>query len=305
MVPLLQQPVRFVLRVRPLSLRLHKEIYMKLRLSIVVALVVLVLPLIAKADAVITVSPTIAPNIFGSPSFPTWESNAISALQAGVPAFGNPASPTYYYQTTTTTPGGIIVTNFPSWMGQADPGTVFGPAYANELGNRAHFSIHIGQTGTLTSFSISQLSFTLTSSDPILDLNFVAGSYDYGSGYVGLNYGPDGIKGTGDDFFVTSGPNTQLVNELFGRGSGNAFEAICIGCTLAQQQAEIDAVAAYINGQGGISMTGTYSLGQATGSGTLQVVATPEPTTMFLLGTGLAALGASIRKKRRARKIGK
>jgi len=273
------------------------------RWSVLVILILLSVPMVAIADPEITVSPAIAPNGFGSPSFTGWQANAISALQAGVPAFGSPTSPTYYSQTGTTTAGGIIVTNFPSWMGQADPGTVFGPAYANELGNRAHFSIHIGQSGTPTAFSISQLSFNLTSSDPALDFGFGVGTYNYGAGYVGLNYGGDGVLGGGDDFFVTGGANTQLVHELFGRGSGNAFEALCNGCTLAQQQAALADVAAYINGQGSIIMVGTYNLtGGATGSGTLLVTSTPEPASMILLGSGILGLGGAIRKRLKAQK---
>jgi hypothetical protein len=273
------------------------------RCSVLAVLMLLSVPMVASADPVITVSPSIAPNVFGSPSYAGWEANAISALQAGIPAFGSPTSPTYYSQTTTTTAGGIMVTNFPSWMGQADPGSVFGAAYANELGNRAHFSFHIGQTGPLTAFSISQLSFNLASTDPALNFAFATGSYNYGSGYVGLNYGGDGVKGGGDDFFVTGGPNTQLVHELFGRGSGNAFEALCNACTLAQQQAALADLAAYINGQGSITMVGSYTLtGGSTGSGTLLVNNVPEPASMILLGSGILGLTGAIRKRRKTQK---
>ena len=276
---------------------------MTIRWSVLVVLLLLSVPMVASADPVITVSPSIAPNAFGSPSYLGWQANAISALQAGLPAFGSPTSPTYYSQTTTTTAGGIMVTNFPSWMGQADPGTVFGPGFANELGNRAHFSFHIGQTGPLTAFSISQLSFNLVSTDPALNFGFAAGSYNYGAGYVGLNYGGDGVKGGGDDFFVTGGPNTQLVHELFGRGSGNAFEALCNACTLAQQQAALADLAAYINGQGSITMVGTYNLlGGPTGNGTLLVTNVPEPASMILLGSGVLGLSGVIRKRRKAQK---
>ena len=107
---------------------------------------------------------------------------------------------------------------------RADPAAAFGAGYGAEEGNRMHFGLLV--LGNGTQFSISELSFAATSTDPGNALAFgYAGGYGYSTGYVGLNYGPDGIKGTADDFLVTSGPNTQLVDELYGRGSGNSFAA--------------------------------------------------------------------------------
>ena len=138
-------------------------------------------------------------------------------------------------------------------------------------------------------FSISQLSFNATSTDPLNAFGFAAGAYTYGTGYVGINFGANGVLGGGDDTVVNSGPNTQLVNELFGRGSGNSFAALCSGCTPAQNQAAIDAAAASPGTP--FSFRGTYSIGDFSGSGTFDVSAVPEPSNWVMLILGFAGIG--------------
>ena len=78
-----------------------------------------------------------------------------------------------------------LVTSFPSWMGVADPGSVFGPAFAQESGNRLTFGMDI--KGGTNLISIAQLSFTMTSTDPgnTLDWTYSPIPYSYLSASTG------------------------------------------------------------------------------------------------------------------------
>lgn len=267
-----------------------------------VVLIVLALGIVPAAAVTIDVTPTLAPNGWGSPSFAAWQANAIYALAHGLSSYGTPGSPSYYQAGDEYNSAQVIVTDFPSWMGMADPGAAYGSAYSSELGNRMTFGLVIDGQGT--QFSISQLALSASSTDPYdgLFIDFPPGGYDYGLGYVGVLPGPDGILGTSDDLYITSGPNTQMVDELIGRGTGNSFEADCSGCTTAQQQAAILGVASYPGTA--FSFTETYSLiaadgdTLASGSGTIQIDPIPEPASMGLLGFGLAALCVIARKRR-------
>jgi hypothetical protein len=249
----------------------------------------------ALADPIqIDVYTALAPNGYG-PSFGSWASNAVYALENGLSAYGTPGTPAYFSETTTVDSQDLTVTNFPSWMGTADPGAVFGPDFANEEGNRGTFPLFIdGGTGA-PDFSIAELNFTVTSSDAYDSLggSFIGG-YTYGDGYVGGIWNP----GTSTITYVTGGDPTQMVNFLWGRGSGNGLWPCGPGDTSpcdtpAEQQADIDATAAILEGQ---TLTGTYWLTDsggntlATGSATFDI-ASPEPTTLFLLGGGLLLLG--------------
>ena len=243
----------------------------------------------------ITVIPSLAPNRWGSPSWPTYVTNAVTAIQNGLSSYGDPSSPSYYAaQTTPITPMDMIVTGFPSWLGQADPGTVFGPAYANELGNRPQFGVDINGNGT--PISISMLSFTGSSNDAVdvLGFSYGLGSYDYSNDYVGIIYGAGGPT------FVTSGLNTQLVDRIVGRGSGNAIDAYCSPCTTAQQQA---AIVAQLDALSTVTtFTGTYTMSAgstvlATGSGTLNVEPIPEPGTLVAIAGGLLLTGLLMRRR--------
>jgi hypothetical protein len=244
----------------------------------------LLLGMINTASAVtIDVTPWVAPNAYGSPNWNDAQSNAAYALYHGLNSYGT--GPAQFTAQSNVTSAEVIVTGFNSWRGVAVPGA----PYQNEYGNRMHFGVRIDGEGS--QFSISQLSFSTTSTDPnnYLAWNWAQGSYNYGVGWWGILKGQDGLLFTGDDTFVKSGDNTQLVDGLVGRGSGNSFDAYCPGCTPAQMQAAIDAVAAYPGSS--FTHTGVYALGDFSGSGTFNISAVPEPSTWAMMILGFAGIG--------------
>jgi hypothetical protein len=246
------------------------------------------------------VFPSPAPNAFGSPSWnPGYVQNALNALENGLSSVGNPATtPTAYYQVTTEGDRDNIVTGFPSWKGFVNPGAMFGAAFANELGNRLHFGVHI--LGNGTQFSLSELSFDMESTDAGDIFQFVGDfstpSDVYSSTRVGINYGPDHIKGTADDVRISSGPATQVVDELVYVGVGNALAGGDVSCP-GSNQATMDCVKAFYDSISPFNITTTYTLRNAnggllsTGSATvLFPAAVPEPATWGFMIVGLAGI---------------
>ena len=246
-------------------------------------LTVLAMPFFSPAQAqgiTITIIPALAPNVYGSPNWNAWVSNATTAIANGYSSYGDPSSPSYYQRA----PGVISVTNdivtgFPSWNGMADPGDVFGVNFSQELGNRLQFGIDI--KGGTNLISISQLSFSAHSTDSSnsLDFSFAQGSYNYSPSYVGIIYGPGGTN-----TYITSGPATQLVDEIVGRGSGNAWAVYDTSGNIASQQSNIVLCASQIGDQP-FNFTGTYTIDGVSGSNsvTLNPVVTNSGP---LLGSG-------------------
>jgi hypothetical protein len=259
------------------------------------------------ASAIVVVPPAttiqvftaLAPNGFGSPSYNTWVNNATFAIANGLSSFGDPSSPSFYQIVSSAiSVDDAIVTGFPSWQGVANPGSVFGAAYANELGNRPSFGLLVNGNGSL--ISISQLSFTASSSDSgnVLGFNFSTGSYGYSSSYEGILWGPGGQSDIANYTYITSGSANQEVNEIVGRGSGNALDAYETDPGANDQERIDNAAAGY--GDEPFTFTGTYSLGSAQGSGSFEIEPVPEPGTIALAGLGGLATLVFFRKGKKA-----
>jgi MYXO-CTERM domain-containing protein len=258
----------------------------------------------SQAAPMINVYPSVAPNATsGSPSWVPYQTNAMFALTSGASSAGIPNTPGYYSQVPNggaLPVGAYIVTNFNSWLGNANPMAAFGAAYGGEYGNRVHYGVHVVSD---SQFSISQMSFNLTYDDANTSNYsvFSVASYNYSSAYVGLNYGPDGVKGGGDDVLITSGVNTQLVNEVFGRGSGLGYEVLTsFPPSGGTNQDKIDLfIQTYFSDPH--TFTGTYTIDGVSGSAFVRFNEVPEPASLAIWGLlSLAGVGVFRRRRRTA-----
>ena len=238
------------------------------------------------------VYPSSAPNAYGSPSYPGWVANTVYAIENNLATYGDSSLPTYYQRIAVMSDRDNIVTGFASWKGYADPGTVFGAAFANELGNRATYGVHI--LGNGTKIRLSNLVWNMHSSDPANSLAYI-GSFsglnyqDLGGRALGIDYGPDGVKGGGDDIRIATGPASQLVDEIVFAGRGNAYDAYCPGCTTTSQfHAAIDASRSTYTSIMPFDQTTDYILYDdshnplASGSGTTFYGSTSNPPNLSL-----------------------
>jgi len=233
-----------------------------------------------------------APNAYGSPSWNAYVGNALNSLRNNLGNVGDRTSdPTAYeIAPNNVAAGEFMVTSFKSWRGVADPAAPF----AAELGNRMHFGLHALGDGT-TQFRLVDVTFEITSSDPYNALGY-AGNFlglDYSATRHGINWGPDRIRGTGDDIVYTSGNGTTLVDELVYVGVGNAFWPQPENGQTNQEA--IDDAIAWVYSNPGFMITGTYWINGDTGSDIVtSVIPLPGPAMLGL--AGLAGLGLSRRR---------
>jgi hypothetical protein len=266
-----------------------------------------------QAQVTVSVVPSVGPNPIGSPNAGGYDANAVTSLyqsiggsaaylqsQTGITA--SAAAPANFANAgSVVSTSQIIGTPFNSWMGNANPTG----AYANELGNNLFFSTVItsNHPGT-TQFALNDVSYNITSTDPLHTLDDPGGmiSGNYSDTRVGVLAGPDGILGTADDIFITSGPGTQLVDGLLLRGASTAYDSTSFSNQSGSNQDILSNGVAEIGAGGLFNITGNYSvapgIGNASGSGSAQLGIVPEPSTVVVFSAGLMGLGFYIYRRR-------
>ncbi len=243
----------------------------------------------------------------GSPSFAAWQANAVQGITSGFTTVGNPATdPTAFQAVTSATVWDVIPTgDFTSWKGQANPTG----AFANELGNLLYSPVHIVDSGG--TFSLSQVVFTGVSSDlpgnpagsflgNVTDLS----NFDYSTGRVGVIDNADGTK-----TYITSGSPDQLVNELIYRGVGSFDQILNVAGTGKTGQQLIDQQAALFASFSPLSFSATYTIYDSAtdrdpgsvlfAQSAILPLSVPEPSSLALLGAGVAGVLAAGWRRRR------
>lgn len=245
----------------------------------------------ANAGITLDVRASSAPNVFGSPSWSAYASNALNSLHNNLGNIGNRATDPTAYEVMGShfQPGDVMVSSFKSWRGQTNPTG----AFANEYGNRLHFGLHAYGDGVMQ-FTLEDLTFQIQSSDGPDALGFSGGfvglSFN-GTTRFGVNWGADRIRGTGDDVMYISGNGQTLIDELVYVGVGNAFWPQPTGGQ--SDEDAIQDVEDYIFANQ-LAITGSYWIQGFAGSDTVRVI--PLPTAGGLAFAGLLTLASRRRR---------
>jgi hypothetical protein len=185
-----------------------------------------------------------APNMYGNASsFDAWVDNAIEGVRAGGPA-GDPATPEYFEPIETCGVEVLMVSAFPSWLGVADPGAAYGPAFSDQHGNRPHMVALIRRTDGSPIDIADVLTVHYDPVPPIWDGDLPDLYSEYSDRIVGLDFGPDGSPGGGDDERIETG--TGPVDEIVAVAPGIAWATADVPVDLEAQQAALDDLAAWL-----------------------------------------------------------
>jgi hypothetical protein len=254
------------------------------------------------------VIPAFAPKGPESPSWSNYVLNALGGIQQNQDVGDRTMTPAAYERVDSIIPASeIVYTPFNSWRGVADPNPL-APAFANELGNRVHFGLHV-VTSADAPFALADLGWSLDSDDATdyFDQSGDFSAATYSQTRVGINYGPDGVKGGVDDMWFNSGqPGTMPVNELIYVGVGDGFLSDEPGALTDQDDINMTLADIYA-GCGDptgclVDLVGSYTLpdssGLNTASATVTISLVPEPASgvTWLLGMLLSVGGLRHRR---------
>ena len=160
----------------------------------------------------------------------------------------------------------------------------------SQCSKRQSCTTEVGTEGT--QFSLSQLNYNMIPTGPAWASELVfAGNYadpveEYSVHRIGVLFGDDHLLNTADDIVINSGAGTQLVDAIFGRGIGNAWDPKTLEALELKKQLT------------DYTITTQYEFKTASGdfSGSGSVYVVPGPGGAVL--TALAGIFAS-RKRRR------
>jgi hypothetical protein len=210
------------------------------------------------AQITVSVRPSLSPNL-GSSSFTnSYISNAIYALQNGIPVIGAAAGdPAAYYNAATVTSNDMTTTGSPGfWLGQS----VSSPSpFAGEFGNLLALGVVV--TGNLNhtgpQVELDDLTFQAASTDPS---GFYSGTISaslvssYSNHAVGVVFNSDGTV----NHLVTSGAASQLVDEIVYVGIGLSNDATTYP--------SLAAALAFNQSLGNFTITSTYTYNNGRGT---------------------------------------
>jgi len=218
--------------------------------------------------------PSPAPNAYGGTAWNNYVTKALYALENELAINGDRLTdPSAYVRAGAVVSGGeIAVTSFNSWRGVVDPPAPF----ADQYGNRMHFGLHAFGDGS-TQFTLEDLTFELHSSDAGDSLLFTGDfiGYSYSATRYGINWGPDRVKGGGDDIIYNSGNGQTLVDEIVYVGVGNAWwpgagDANPSNPAGGKQKA-MDSFFDWLAREGPIDVYCTYNIGAASNTASVSV----------------------------------
>lgn len=267
----------------------------------------LLMPAVASATPIVDVHLSIGPEMFASASYADYLANAQVGLLNDLPTYGDSGLPSYFY----TVPDGaaftsnnFIVSNFPSWLGSAYPGVVFGPDFADEYGHRPlTFAMVTDSLDGMVNINRG-LNIAITS-DNLGSHQIMFNQYSttaVASGTVpvawGVNKGLDDILGTDDDERVTSGTGeVDAILAYYGLGWPVYEDYIRTHQQIINEDG-LEALLPYLPATW--NSTVTYSQSYSTGMENTIIASgyIPEPATFSLLGLGTLALAAYRRRRR-------